>query len=344
MIRNVSIYRLRSDMASHSSYDEWWQNTVTSQDKIKTASIEAERQAHRDEASELGRNALPQTTNRRRIESINPREPSNASKAPTPQTFPITPPDSPSDQRNSRMQASSVSQPAETLPSRITLLQESINQLQNQIHQQTLQSESIRGDIQFWRKQRRESTAARLAAIQSSTDQEIGKYKKRENELVKMIKERETRIEELEDEIESTKTRESEFKRQLREAKSKAADDDAETQRRERWWREELEHSEARVTHAAEEGRKREEVLANQMKAVEDRNDSFVEHIQKCESQMEKQLQDAKKATEEIKNAKSVSIGVEKRNLPWEFRRRKDLNTTTLSAACRTGLRIIWGA
>lgn len=111
---------------------------------------------------------------------------------------------------------------ASTLNSQdIAQLQAALQDHQCQIRSLNLKLEDTQNEVQSLRKERRKASKQHLRAVCGNSEEEIEKHKRKEERLMKMVKEREQIIEGLDKRIEEGREHERELKGKLTEAEGR---------------------------------------------------------------------------------------------------------------------------
>jgi len=133
-----------------------------------------------------------------------------------------TPPTSPSDFGDSTHTPSAASLAAKTTePQKIAALEASLEAHQSHIRTLTLELDNTQQDVQRLRNERREAHKEHLRAVCEDKEDEIEKFKRREERLIKMVEGKEQIIERVEKNLEVGRERERNLKRELAEAEKK---------------------------------------------------------------------------------------------------------------------------
>ena len=320
-------------MADPESLVSRFQSKIATEHEDREVSIESDRQTRRDEASKLGHDIFRKSENRPRTSTNHPEQ-LHGSETARWQTYPMTPPESPIEHKDSQKRTSYGYPLPERQSPCVLQLRDNLILLQNEMNENNLRIDWLRKDIQSLRNERRESKTRQEAAIRASNEVQINECKSKIEHLFDVIKQREKEIEELEEKVDDAREQEAKLKIELRKAKSKVVDEPAEQESQEKVLREQLEESKSRADNAVEEARRREEELVHKMKSMENR---LLEESIRAREQLGNRLQDAEKKLSEIRKINDSCKKVALKNSPWEFRRVKGSTVMTVSAACKTG-------
>ncbi|MCJ1486650.1 hypothetical protein MMC06_006828 [Schaereria dolodes] len=202
----------------------------------RESEIEAERAARQHEVFELARGALspsrestrhlpgvqtpqsPQRVNRsssRIIEELDsrslPPQRSQPATLPTPPASPVV--------SKTPIKASSAALLASTTESQETAnFRAALQEHQSQIRRLTLKLEDTQSEVQSLRNERREASKEYMRAVRAGVEEQIDKFKKREERLVRIVEEKEQVIEGLENRIDEGRIRERELRLRVMEA------------------------------------------------------------------------------------------------------------------------------
>ena len=218
--------------------DQRFKRIIDYKNGQKEAGIEAERAERQGEVLRLGRDALqedeevqklspapqilqrPQRLSRsggRTISELDSDivtpEASRPAPLPTPPTSPIT-------SKKPIKTASAVPLASTTESQDIAHLHAFLQDCQSQIDSLTLELKDSQNELQGLRNKRQKASNEYLRAICGDVEEEIEKYKRREEKLVRRVEEKEQAIERLEKRIDEGRERERELEGRLAEAEA----------------------------------------------------------------------------------------------------------------------------
>ena len=127
---------------------------------------------------------------------------------------PLTPPISPVSSRNPTERTLSLAETTEET----ACLRNSLEDHQSKIDSLNVKLEDAHDELQHLREERREASNEHICAVFEDKEEEIEKCRRREERLVKMLKDKELLIKELETSIDEGRERENDLRKKLAEA------------------------------------------------------------------------------------------------------------------------------
>ena len=127
---------------------------------------------------------------------------------------PPTPPISPVSSRNPTERTLSLAETTEET----ARLRSSLEDYQSKIYSLNVKLEDAQDEVRHLREERREASNEHVCAVFEDREEEIEKCRRREERLVKMLKDKELLIKELETSIDEGRERENDLRRKLVEA------------------------------------------------------------------------------------------------------------------------------
>lgn len=127
---------------------------------------------------------------------------------------PPTPPISPISSRNPTERTLSLAETTEET----ACLRNSLEDHQSKIDSLNVKLEDAQDELQHLREERREASNEHICAVFEDKEEEIEKCRRREERLVKMLKDKELLIKELETSIDEGRERENDLRKKLAEA------------------------------------------------------------------------------------------------------------------------------